>query len=74
MENVGTKHVRQGLSSLDEMCDLYLMYWSKVTKEDDEEASLIEGSNVCQSFGPPATTWQTLGLRNIPVVQSSTLP
>ena len=74
MENVGTRHVKQGLSSFDEMCDLYLMYWSKVTREDNAEENLIDGSNVCQSSGPPTTTWQTLGLGNIPSIQSSTFP
>ena len=74
MENMGTKHIKQGLSSTDEMCDLYLMYWSTVTKEHNEEGSLLEGTNFCQSYGPPSTTWQSLGLRNIPVIQSSTLP
>ena len=73
MENMGTKHIKQGLSSTDEMCDLYLMYWSWVTKEENEEQSLLEGTNFCQSYGPPSTTWQTLGMRNIPVIQSSTL-
>ena len=73
MENMGTKHIRQGLSSTDEMCDLYLMYWSKAGKEGKEESSLLQGSNFCQSQGPPSTTWETLGLRNIPIIQSSTL-
>ena len=73
MENMGTKHIKQGLSSTDEMCDLYLMYWSWVTKEENEEQSLLEETNFCQSYGPPSTTWQTLGMRNIPVIQSSTL-
>ena len=74
MENIGTKHVKQGLASTDEMCDLYLMYWTYVENEENEEASLIEGGNFCQSRGPPTTTWETLGLRNIPIIESSTLP
>ena len=73
MENIGTKHVRQGLKSTDEMCDLYMMYWVDVEDDKKEERSLIEGGNVCQSYGPPATTWQKLGLTNIPTIESSTL-
>jgi hypothetical protein len=73
MENHSTKHIRQGLMSTDEMCDLYLMYWTKVTNEENEEEYLLEGSNFCQSSGPPSTSWQTLGLQNIPVIESSTL-
>ena len=73
MENLSTKHIKQGLSSKDEMCDLYLMYWTNVTNKDSEEEDLLEGSNFCQSSGPPSTTWQTLGLQNIPVIESSTL-
>ena len=74
MENLSTKHVRQGLSSKDEMCDLYMMYWSEVTtSKGNEEESLLKGSNFCQTSGPPTTTWQSSGLRNIPLLESSSL-
>ena len=71
MENLSTKRIKQGLSSKDEMCDLYMMYWTSVENMEKEEDSLLEGSNFCQSFGPPSTTWQTLGLNNIPVLEST---
>ena len=71
MENLSTKRIKQGLSSKDEMCDLYMMYWTSVENKEKEEDSLLEGSNFCQSFGPPSTTWQTLGLHNIPVLEST---
>ena len=74
MENLSTKHVKQGLSSKNEMCDLYMMYWSEVTtSEGNEEESLLEGSNFCQSSGPPKSTWELSGMKNIPTIESSTL-
>ena len=73
MENLSTRHIKQGLSSRDEMCDLYLMYWSEVNNNENEEESLLEGSNFCQSYGPPETTWEKVGLQNIPLIESSTL-
>ena len=59
MMNLGDRPVRQGLASFNEMCDLYMMYW---TEKDGE---LTEG-NYCWSMGPPDSTWHSLGLKNFP--------
>ena len=66
MMNLGEKYVGQGLASTDEMCDLYLMYWTV-----EEEGGGIEGNNFCWSRGLPDTTWQSLGFNNIPAEETS---
>ena len=61
MINLGDKAVRQGLASFDEMCDLYMLYWTQET-----EGGPLESGNYCWSQGLPSVTWLSLGLRDIP--------
>ena len=61
MMNFGSSFVRQGLASSDEMCDLYLLYYT-----EEGEGGAIEGPNFCWSEGLPAVTWKRLGFNNIP--------
>ena len=66
MMNFGEKFVGQGLASTDEMCDLYLMYWTI-----EEEGGDIERENFCWSPGLPSITWKSLGFNNIPVEETT---
>jgi hypothetical protein len=61
MMNIGPGPIRQGLASFDEMCDLYLMYWTQESEGGD-----LEKGNYCWSSGLPRVTWTSLGLNNIP--------
>ena len=62
MMNLGDGVVRQGLTSFDEMCDLYMLYWT----EKAEGGQLESGRNYCWSQGLPSVTWYSLGLKGIP--------
>ncbi len=70
MVNLTTEDKKQGLASYDEMCDLYLIYYV----DSMDESDLLQGSNFCWSEGPPGVTWHTVGLRNVPNIEASTLP
>ena len=65
----GSKDIKQGLASYDEMCDAYLLYYV----DSNEETGLLEGSNFCWSAGPPEVSWHNLGLKNIPNRLASSL-
>ena len=69
MVNLSSSHVKQGLSSSDEMCDLYLIYYV----ESESESDLLQRSNFCWSSGPPEVSWPQLGLRDIPNIPASSL-
>ena len=66
---LGSKDIKQGLASYDEMCDAYLLYYV----DSNEETELLEGSNFCWSAGPPEVSWHNLGLKNIPNRLASSL-
>jgi len=68
MLNMGAARVRQGLASYHEMCDVYIMYWV-----EGNHTKLLQRPAHCTSSGPPSTTWQSLGFRNIPETAASTL-
>jgi hypothetical protein len=38
-----------------------------------QEKYLLQGANFCWSSGPPTTSWQSLGLNNIPNIEASKL-
>ena len=61
MMNLSDRPVRQGLASYDEMCDLYMLYWT-----EEGEGGQLEKSNYCWSQGLPSVTWNSLGLSGIP--------
>ena len=67
MLNIGSREVKQGLASYNEMCDMYLVYAVQGNYTD-----LLQGNTVCTNSGPPSS-WTSLGFNNIPETRASSL-
>jgi len=53
------RSVQIGPSGTDEMCNFYLMYWTKPDADIEHHS--------CVSSGPPEFRWKSAGLENIPM-------